>query len=204
MRPGSLLVSILAFAGVLTFSAATMNVLRAAGKEVPQATQEKEGGSLMGPTITSSAFSQNGEIPAKCTCDGKDVSPPLAWSGLPAGTKSLALIVDDPDAPDPAAPKMTWVHWVLYNIPPEATGLPEGAKAGELPKGTKEALNDWRRTGYGGPCPPIGRHRYFHKLYALDVVLPELGKATKQDLEKAMKGHVLASAELIGTYKRSR
>jgi len=203
MRPGSLLVSILAFAGVLTFSAATMNVLRAAGKEVPQATREK-GGSLMGLTITSSAFSQNGEIPAKCTCDGKDVSPPLAWSGLPAGTKSLALIVDDPDAPDPAAPKMTWVHWVLYNIPPEATGLPEGAKAGELPKGTKEALNDWRRTGYGGPCPPIGRHPYFHKLYALDVVLPELGKATKQDLEKAMKGHVLASAELIGTYKRSR
>jgi Raf kinase inhibitor-like YbhB/YbcL family protein len=203
MRPGSLLVSILAVAGVLTFSAATMNVLRAAGKEVPQATQEK-GGSLMGPTITSSAFSQNGEIPAKYTCDGKDVSPPLAWSGLPAGTKSLALIMDDPDAPDPAAPKMTWVHWVLYNIPPGATGLPEGVKSGELPKGTKEGLNDWRRPGYGGPCPPIGRHRYFHKLYALDVVLPELGKATKQDLERAMKGHVLASAELVGTYKRSR
>jgi Raf kinase inhibitor-like YbhB/YbcL family protein len=180
-----------------------MNVLRAAGKEVPQATQEK-GGSLMGPTITSSAFSQNGEIPAKYTCDGKDVSPPLAWSGLPAGTKSLALIMDDPDAPDPAAPKMTWVHWVLYNIPLDATGLPEGVKSGELPKGTKEGLNDWRRPGYGGPCPPIGRHRYFHKLYALDVVLPELGKATKQDLERAMKGHVLASTELVGTYKRSR
>jgi len=158
----------------------------------------------MSLTITSSAFSQNGEIPAKYTCDGKDVSPPLAWSGLPAGTKSLALIVDDPDAPDPAVPKMTWVHWVLYNIPPGATGLPEGVKPGELPKGTKEGLNDWKRTGYGGPCPPIGRHRYFHKLYALDVVLPELGKTTKQDLERAMKGHVLFSAELVGTYKRSR
>jgi hypothetical protein len=158
----------------------------------------------MSLAITSSAFSQNGEIPAKYTCDGKDVSPPLVWSGLPAGTKSIALIVDDPDAPDPAAPKMTWVHWVLYNIPPSATGLPEGGKPGELPKGTKEGLNDWKRTGYGGPCPPIGRHRYFHKLYALDVVLPDLGRATKQDLEKAMKGHVLASAELVGTYKRSR
>ena len=203
MRPGSLLVSILAVAGVLTFSAATMNVLRAAGKEVQQTTQEK-GGSLMGLTITSQAFAHNGEIPAKYTCDGKDISPPLAWSGLPAGTKSLALIVDDPDAPDPAAPKMTWVHWVLYNIPPGATGLPEGVKSGELPKGTKEALNDWKRTGYGGPCPPIGRHRYFLKLYALDVLLPELGKATKQEVEKAMKGHVLASAELVGTYKRSR
>ena len=202
MRPGSLLVAILAVAGVLTFSAAPMNVLRAAGKDVPQTTQEN-GGSLMSLTITSSAFSQNGEIPAKYTCDGKDVSPPLAWSGLPAGTKSLALIVDDPDAPDPAAPKMTWVHWVLYNIPPGATGLPEGVKPGELPKGTKEGLNDWKRTGYGGPCPPIGRHRYFLKLYALDVLLPELGKATKQEVEKAMKGHVLVSAELVGTYKRS-
>jgi len=158
----------------------------------------------MSLTITSQAFAQNGEIPGKYTCDGKDISSPLAWSGLPAGTKSLALIVDDPDAPDPAAPKMTWVHWVLYNILPSATGLPEGVKPGELPKGTKEGLNDWKRTGYGGPCPPIGRHRYFHKLYALDVVLPELGKATKQDLERAMKGHVLASAELVGTYKRSR
>lgn len=202
MRPGWLLASILVAAGVLTLAAATMNVLRAAGKEIPEATQEK-GGSLMGLTITSPAFAHNGEIPAKHTCDGKDVSPPLVWSGLPAGTKSLALIVDDPDAPDPAAPKMTWVHWVLYNIP-LAAGLPEGVKSGDLPKGTKEGLNDWRRTGYGGPCPPVGRHRYFHKLYALDVVLPDLGKATKQDLERAMKGHILASTELVGTYKRSR
>ena len=158
----------------------------------------------MSLTITSPAFVHNGEIPARCTCDGKDISPALAWSGLPGGTKSLALIVDDPDAPDPAAPKMTWVHWVLYNVPPGATGLPEGVKSGEMPKDTKEGLNDWKRTGYGGPCPPIGRHRYFHKLYALDVVLPDLGRASKQEVEKAMKGHILASAELVGTYKRLR
>jgi Raf kinase inhibitor-like YbhB/YbcL family protein len=188
---------------LLACAVAGIALVGAAGKEASQATSEK-GGVPMSLTITSSVFSQNGEIPAKYTCDGKDVSAPLAWSGLPAGTKSLALIVDDPDAPDPAAPKMTWVHWVLYNIPPGATGLPEGVKSGELPKGTKEGLNDWKRTGYGGPCPPIGRHRYFHKLYALDVVLPDLGRATKQELEKAMKGHILASAELVGTYKRSR
>lgn len=113
------------------------------------------------------------------------------------------LIVDDPDAPDPKAPKMTWVHWVLYNIPPTATGLKEAIKADELPKGTLEGLNDWKRTGYGGPCPPIGRHRYFHKLYALDTVLPDRGKASKPDLEQAMKGHILAHVELIGTYQKS-
>jgi Raf kinase inhibitor-like YbhB/YbcL family protein len=187
---------------LLACAVAGTTLVGAAGKETSQAT--KKGGIPMSLTITSSAFSQNGEIPAKYTCDGKDVSPPLVWSGLPAGTKSLALVVDDPDAPDPAAPKMTWVHWVLYNIPPGASGLPEGVKPGELPKGTKEGLNDWKRTGYGGPCPPIGRHRYFHKLYALDVVLSELGRATKQDLERAMKGHVLVSTDLVGTYKRSR
>ena len=154
--------------------------------------------------ITSQAFSNNEEIPTKYTCDNKDISPALEWSGLPVGTKSLALIVDDPDAPDPAAPKMTWVHWVLYNIPPSATGLPEAVKSQDLPKGTKEGLNDWKRTGYGGPCPPIGRHRYFHKLYALDAVLPDLGKPTKKDLEKAMDGHILARATLVGTYQRGR
>ncbi len=152
-------------------------------------------------TLTSSAFSHQGQIPKKYTCDGEDVSPPLVWTGVPAGTKSLALIVDDPDAPDPKAPKMTWVHWVLYNIPPTATGLPE-AVGTRLPPGTLEGLNDWKRTGYGGPCPPVGRHRYFHKLYALDAVLPDLKKPTKAQLEKAMAGHVLAVAELIGTYQR--
>ena len=153
-------------------------------------------------SLTSSAFAEGGAIPSQYTCDGRDLSPPLAWSGVPAGAQSLALVVDDPDAPDPAAPKMTWVHWVLYNIPPDTNGLPEGAGAAELPAGTREGLNDWHRTGYGGPCPPIGRHRYFEKLYALDTVLPDLAKPTKAVLEKAMHGHVLAQQELVGTYQR--
>ena len=153
-------------------------------------------------TLKSSAFPHNGAIPALYTCQGKDVSVPLAWSGMPAGAKSLVLIVDDPDAPDPKAPRMTWVHWVLYNLPPSATGLKEGIKPGELPKGTLEGLNDWKRNGYGGPCPPIGRHRYFHKLYALDTVLPDLKRPTKAKLEKAMQGHILEKFELIGTYQK--
>ena len=150
--------------------------------------------------VSSTAFSNQSAIPALYTCEGKDISPPLVWSDLPAGTKSLALIVDDPDAPDPAAPKMTWVHWVLYNLPATNGGLPENAKA--LPAGTKEGLNDWKRTGYGGPCPPIGRHRYYHKLYALDTVLPDLKQPTKAKLEEAMKGHVLGEAQLMGTYQK--
>jgi Raf kinase inhibitor-like YbhB/YbcL family protein len=150
--------------------------------------------------ISSTAFSDQGAIPALYTCEGKDTSPPLAWSDLPAGAKSLVLIVDDPDAPDPAAPKMTWVHWVLYNLPATNGGLPEDVKA--LPAGTKEGVNDWKRTGYGGPCPPIGRHRYFHKLYALDTVLPDLKQPTKAKLEAAMKGHVIAEAQLMGTYQK--
>jgi Raf kinase inhibitor-like YbhB/YbcL family protein len=150
--------------------------------------------------IVSDAFENNGPVPAKHTCDGRDVSPPLAWTGVPVGAKSLVLIVDDPDAPDPAAPRMTWVHWVLYNLPPTVTSLAEGVHG--LPPGTREGINDWKRTGYGGPCPPIGRHRYFHKLYALDVVLPDLGRPDKVALERAMQGHVLAHAELIGTYSR--
>lgn len=152
--------------------------------------------------LISSAFSTGGNIPVEYTCEGADLSPPLSWSGIPAGTKSLALIVDDPDAPDPAAPRMTWVHWLLYNLPPAAAGLPEGVAPAALPAGTREGLNDWKRTGYGGPCPPIGRHRYFHKLYALDTLLPDLERPTKVLLEKALQGHVLAQAELIGTYQK--
>ncbi len=158
----------------------------------------------MALTLTSSAFSHNGEIPTRYTCEGDDISPALSWTDVPAGTESLALIVDDPDAPDPSAPRMTWVHWVLYNIPANAGGLAEAVAAQDLPGGTKEGLNDWKRTGYGGPCPPIGRHRYFHKLYALDVTLPDRGHATKAQLEKAMKGHVLAQTELIGTYQKKK
>jgi Raf kinase inhibitor-like YbhB/YbcL family protein len=149
--------------------------------------------------LGSAAFAPGGEIPIRYTGEGEDLSPPLSWSGVPPGTKSLALIVDDPDAPDPAAPKMVWVHWVLYNIPPSVTGLPEGVKS--LPAGAGEGLNDWKRAGYGGPLPPIGRHRYFHKLYALDAPLALEGAATKADLEKAMHGHILAEATLIGTYQ---
>jgi Raf kinase inhibitor-like YbhB/YbcL family protein len=150
--------------------------------------------------LTSTAFAHGGEIPARHTCEGQDVSPPLAWSGVPASAQSLVLIVDDPDAPDPAAPRMTWVHWVLYNLPPSADGLAEGGKP--LPTGTLEGLNDWKRPGYGGPCPPIGRHRYFHKLYALDAMLPDLRHPTKDQLESHMKGHVVGHAELVGTYRK--
>ncbi|WP_155837565.1 YbhB/YbcL family Raf kinase inhibitor-like protein [Herminiimonas sp. CN] len=156
----------------------------------------------MGLTLTSPAFSAGGDIPVIHTCDGSDVSPPLSWSGLPPGTKSLALIVDDPDAPDPAAPQRTWVHWVLYNIPPNASGLAQGVAPHALPAGAREGLNDWQRSGYGGPCPPIGSHRYFHKLYALDTILPGSGKPTKRALESAMRGHVIAQTELIGLYRR--
>jgi Raf kinase inhibitor-like YbhB/YbcL family protein len=154
--------------------------------------------------LFSSAFSHLGAIPSQYTCDGADVSPPLDWSGAPAGTKSFALIVDDPDAPDPLAPKLVWVHWVLYNLPVSASRLPEAVAPQALPPGTLEGLNDWKRTGYGGPCPPVGRHRYFHKLYALDVVLPDLKSPTKADLLRAMEGHVLEQAEQIGTYEKTR
>jgi Raf kinase inhibitor-like YbhB/YbcL family protein len=143
-------------------------------------------------------------IPIRHTCDGQDASPELSWTGIPAGTKSLVLIVDDPDAPDPADPKMTWVHWVLYNVPPDIKGLPEGASVAGLQSGTLEGTNDWQRTGYGGPCPPIGIHRYFHKLYAVDKVLPDLKQPTKAALEEAMRGHVIEYFELIGLYRRSQ
>ena len=163
--------------------------------------QQPKEGAAVAFKLTSSAFAEGGAIPAKYTCDGAEASPPLAWSGVPAGAKSLALVVDDPDAPDPKAPKMTWVHWVLYDIPPGATGIAEGAKP---PAGTKDGVNDWGRTGYGGPCPPIGRHRYFHKLYALDTLLPDLKRPSKAQLQAAMRGHVIAEARLIGTYQKHR
>jgi Raf kinase inhibitor-like YbhB/YbcL family protein len=155
-------------------------------------------------TLSSSAFDANGSIPTLYTCEGKDVSPPLTWKGVPPGTRSLALIVDDPDVPDPAKPQRVWVHWVLYNLPADAAGLPAGVQTEDLPAGTLEGRNDWGRTGYGGPCPPIGRHRYFHKLYALDTLLADLKGPSKADLEWAMEGHILESSELIGTYQKVR
>lgn len=151
--------------------------------------------------ISSGSFEPGGPIPARFTCEGEDVSPALAWQGVPEGTRSLVLIVDDPDAPDPKAPKMRWVHWVLFNLPPDGDGLPEAVSRSGLPAGTGVGLNDWKRADYGGPCPPIGRHRYFHTLYALDVEL-DLERPSRSEVERAMAGHVLARAELVGTYQK--
>ena len=156
----------------------------------------------MAMSLSSPAFEPDSAVPVRHTCDGEELSPPLRWSGVPAEAKSLVLIVDDPDAPDPAAPQRTWVHWLLYNLPTAADGLPEGASTAQLPAGTREGSNDWNRTGYGGPCPPIGRHRYFHKLYALDTLLPDLHQPNKASLLEAMEGHVLEQAQLVGTYRR--
>lgn len=157
---------------------------------------------VMSLLLTSTAFANGQPIPKRYTCQGQDVSVPLAWTGVPPGTKSLALIVEDPDAPDPAAPRRIWVHWVVYNIPPETTGLETAVAPAALPRGALQGRNDWGRTGYGGPCPPIGRHRYFHKLFALDTVLPDLGEPGKNELEEAMRGHVIGMAELVGTYQK--
>jgi len=161
-----------------------------------------EGEQNMTLILKSPDFAHQGEIPKVFTCDGNDSSSALSWSGLPQNTKSLVLIVDDPDAPDPAKPKMTWVHWLLYNIPPTVTGLPQSVTVRDLPIGTQQGKNDWKQTGYRGPCPPVGRHRYFHKLYALNIELPDLHQPNKAKLEAAMAGHIIGQAELIGTYQR--
>ena len=158
-------------------------------------------GAAMALTLTSSAFKAGDKIPSKYTCQGDDISPPLAFGDIPGGTKSLAFILDDPDAPDPKAPKRVWVHWLLYNLPPDSNGLPEDASRSGLPKGTVTGRNDRGETAYHGPCPPIGRHRYFHKLYALDIALPST-VLTKAELEATMQGHVIAQAELMATYQK--
>ena len=162
-----------------------------------------EGGVVMSFKLSSTGFRHEGDIPAKHTCEGGDVAPALAWSMAPPNTKSFALIVDDPDAPDPKAPRTTWVHWVLYDLPPTAASLPEGAARASLPPGTHEGKNDWKQPGYRGPCPPIGKHRYYFKLYALDVVLPELNQPSKAALERAMEGHVIGQATLMGYYQKA-
>ena len=154
--------------------------------------------------IESSVFQQGGSIPRRCTCDAEDVSPALRWSGAPEKTRSFALIVDDPDAPDPAKPQRVYVHWVVYNIPASATKLPENAAKSGLPAGAAQGTNDWGKQTYGGPCPPIGRHRYFFKLYALDTQLTGLKNPTKAQLEKAMQGHTLDNTQLIGTYEKAK
>jgi len=167
---------------------------------IPLCSRGKE--AAMTLTLSSPAFAPGAAMAARHTCDGNEVSPALQWTGMPAETKSFALVVDDPDAPDPAAPQRTWVHWVLYDLPETAHGLPEAVAAAQLPAGTQQGVNDWKRTGYGAPCPPKGRHRYVFKLYALDRTLPNLHKPDKAQLLKAMEGHVVAHAELIGTYQR--
>lgn len=151
-------------------------------------------------TIRSSAFRHNEAIPALYTCEGDNISPPLSWNDPPQGTKSLVLISDDPDAPDPAAPKKVWVHWVMYNLPPVAMSLEGGVKNEQLPAGTIRGVNDRQFDGYSGPCPPIGTHRYFFKLYALDCVLPDMGAATKAQVLEKMEGHILDYSEVMGLY----
>ena len=157
-----------------------------------------QGGSKMEIKLTSTAFEEGGLIPENYTCDGVDFSPPLAWSGVPEGTESLALIFDDPDAP-----MGTWVHWILFNIPASVNGLPENIPPErEIKTGGMQGMNDFRKIGYGGPCPPGGTHRYYFKLYALDTVLNLNAGATKAQLIKAMEGHILAKGQLMGKYSR--
>jgi Raf kinase inhibitor-like YbhB/YbcL family protein len=157
-----------------------------------------EGGRKM--QISSPAFMEGGMMPPNYSCDGRDISPPLEWKDIPAGTKSLALISDDPDAP-----MGTWVHWVVYDIPANTTSLNEDVKPEkEFKNGMRQGNNNWPKIGYGGPCPPSGTHRYFFRLYALDRILDLKSGATKAQLLEAMQGHVLAEAQLMGKYKRQR
>ena len=151
--------------------------------------------------VTSSSFADGGAIPVQYTCEGDDVSPPIAWNDVPDGTRTLALVVDDPDAPDPAAPKRVWVHWVVVDLDPTHGRIDERGST-RLPAGARNGTNDWGAAAWGGPCPPIGRHRYVFTLYALDIALPRLRAPTKRELEAAMQGHVLARAELVGTYEK--
>lgn len=155
-------------------------------------------------TLTSGSFRDRDTIPTRYTCDGLDISPSLSWTSPPASAQTLVLIVDDPDAPDPTAPQTPWVHWLLYNIPPDCGGFAEGIAAKDLPPGCQQGKNDWGRTGYGGPCPPRGKHRYRYKLYALDTELPRLGNPIVATVEQAMTGHVVAQTELTGMYRRLR
>ena len=168
------------------------------------ASQTPPAPSAMAFTLTSPAFAPNGSIPTKYTCEGDATSPPLEWSGAPSGTKSIALVVEDPDVPDPAKPQRTYVHWVVYNIPASVTAIPENASKSGLPAGAVQGKNDSNKQVYAGPCPPIGRHRYFFKLYALDTDLTFVAPPGKADLVKAMQGRVVGSAELIGTYEKAK
>ena len=170
-----------------------------AGCQQGEVISDAKGAAKMPFSISTPSFSQGGEIPRKFTCDGADVSPELTWTGPPAGTQSFALIADDPDAP-----VGTWTHWVLYDLPAPTTALAEGvSKVDEVPTGGRQGRNDFRKIGYGGPCPPPGKpHRYFFKLYALDRMLNLKPGSSKQDIEQAMQDHILGKAEVMGTYRR--
>lgn len=155
-------------------------------------------------TISSPEFSPGEEIPRVATCEGTDRSPALRFAGVPDAAQSLVLLIDDPDAPDPAAPRTTWAHWLLYNLQPTTTELAAGVAPSALPPGAREGKNDWKQTGYRGPCPPVGRHRYFHRLFALDRMLPDLRQPDRPGLLAAIEKHIIARAELIGTYQKQR
>ena len=186
-----------AVCGPMVFTAALLVTVFSCHQR-ERAGDEPAGGAKMEITVTSSAFQEGEMIPRKYTCDGANVSPPVAWTGVPDGAKSIALISDDPDAP-----VGTWVHWVLYNLPLDSTGLAEGIKPVEkLDNGARHGLNDFRKFGYGGPCPPGGTHRYYFKVYALNAVLELKPNATKADLVKAMEGKMLAQGQLIGKFTR--
>jgi hypothetical protein len=154
--------------------------------------------------ITSTEFQNEESIPKRFTCEGEGISPPLSWAGVPDLSQTLALIVEDPDAPDPDAPERIFTHWIVYNLPPDSTGVGENVSVDQLPRGARLGRNDFERTKWGGPCPPIGRHRYFFKLYALDAPLPTTGELTRSSLFAAIEGHVLEYAELIGTYQKQK
>lgn len=187
---------------LLATSAVMYALWACGGQNTPESKPDvsEEGEKTMAITITSPAFDEGGMIPRKYTCDDKDISPPLKVDGVPDGAQSLALISDDPDAP-----MGTWVHWVLYNVPPDTKELPENMPSDEeMPSGARHGVTDFKNFGYGGPCPPSGTHRYFFKIYALDTTLDLSGRINKADLEAAMKGHILAEGQLMGKYARQR
>jgi Raf kinase inhibitor-like YbhB/YbcL family protein len=158
----------------------------------------------MSLTISSPTFEHEHSIPARHTCEGDDISPELRWSGVPDDTQTLALIVEDPDAPDPLAPRGIFTHWIVYNLPPDSTGLKEDVRLETLPRGARFGQSDFERPRWGGPCPPIGTHRYFFKLYALDAPLPTAQPLSRNALLDAIEGHVVGYAELIGTYEKRK
>ena len=184
-----------------TYSADSAAAIGRAGRP---AFEVKTDTTVMTFSISSPVFASNESMDPRYTCEGGDISPPLTWASAPPGTKSYALIVEDPDAPDPAKPTRVVSHWVLYNIPATARELVEDASRSGLPAGAVQGSNERKTQAYMGPCPPIGRHRYFFKLFALDSALSALKNPTKAELQQAMKGHVLGTAELVGTYQKAK